>query len=65
MKWCYDNGVHSGVTTPLSAQDLALVLIPTMESTIVSPVSATNDVKFDILFTEDNRVNQKVVVKIR
>jgi osomolarity two-component system sensor histidine kinase NIK1 len=60
VKWCYDNGIHSGVTTPLSAQDLASVLIPSFES---SPVAPTNDVKFDILFAEDNLVNQKVVVK--
>lgn len=50
--------------TPLSAQDLASVLIPAFESTTLSPVAPTNDVKFDILFAEDNLVNQKVVVKI-
>ena len=46
---------------PLSAQDLASVLIPFFES---SPVAPTNDVKFDILFAEDNLVYQKVVIKI-
>lgn len=61
MKWCYDNIIHSAVTTPLSAQDLASVLIPAFES---SPVAPTNDMKFEILFAEDNYVNQKVFVKI-
>ena len=53
VEWCY------GVTAPLSAQDLASVLIPFFES---SPVAPTNDVKFDILFAEDNFVYQKVVI---
>jgi osomolarity two-component system sensor histidine kinase NIK1 len=61
VKWCFDNGIHSGVTTPLSAQDLASVLIPAFEST---PVAPTNDVKFDVLFAENNLVIQKLVVKI-
>jgi osomolarity two-component system sensor histidine kinase NIK1 len=64
VKWCYDYGIHSGVTTPLSAQDLASVLIPFFESSPVTPVTPTNDVKFDILFAEDSLVYQKVVVKI-
>jgi osomolarity two-component system sensor histidine kinase NIK1 len=64
VKWCYDNGIHSGLTTPLSTQDLASVLIPVFESTTVSPVVLTNDVKFDILFAEDNFVNQKLAIKI-
>ena len=44
---------------PLSAQDLASVLIPFFES---SPEAHTNDVTFDILFAEDNLVYQKVVI---
>jgi osomolarity two-component system sensor histidine kinase NIK1 len=48
----------------MSAQDLALVLIPILESTTFSPVTPTTDVKFDILYAEDNFVNQKLAVKI-
>ena len=64
MKWCYDNGIHSGVATPLSAQDLALVLIPTLESITISPVMPTSDMKCHFLFAEDNLVNQKLATKI-
>ncbi|KAM6492992.1 hypothetical protein JOM56_011126 [Amanita muscaria] len=50
--------------TPVSAQDLASALISALESNTISPVSAPNDVIFDILLAEDNLVNQKLAVKI-
>jgi osomolarity two-component system sensor histidine kinase NIK1 len=52
------------VTTPVTAQDLSSALISALESNHVSPVSAPNDVVFDILLAEDNLVNQKLAVKI-
>ncbi|KAL0948366.1 hypothetical protein HGRIS_010948 [Hohenbuehelia grisea] len=64
LKWCLDNSISSHITTPVSAQDLASALISALESNTVSPVSAPNDVVFDILLAEDNLVNQKLAVKI-
>ncbi|ESK85322.1 protein-histidine kinase [Moniliophthora roreri MCA 2997] len=64
LKWCLDNSITSQVTTPASAQDLASALVSALESSTVSPVSAPNDVTFDILLAEDNIVNQKLAVKI-
>ncbi|KAJ8482196.1 hypothetical protein ONZ45_g15040 [Pleurotus djamor] len=64
LKWCLDNSISSHVTTPITAQDLASALISALESNTVSPVSAPNDVVFDILLAEDNLVNQKLAVKI-
>lgn len=52
------------MTTPVSSQDLASALISALESNTVSPVSAPNDIVFDILLAEDNLVNQKLAVKI-
>jgi len=48
----------------VTAQDLSSALISALESNTVSPVSAPNDVIFDILLAEDNLVNQKLAVKI-
>ncbi|KAG6856000.1 hypothetical protein H0H87_008544 [Tephrocybe sp. NHM501043] len=64
LKWCLDNSISAQVTTPVTAQDLASALISALESNTVSPVSAPNDVIFDILLAEDNLVNQKLAVKI-
>ncbi|KAJ3966094.1 hypothetical protein EV361DRAFT_936694 [Lentinula raphanica] len=64
VKWCLDNSISAQVTTPVSAQDLAMALVSELESNTVSPVAAANDVTFDILLAEDNLVNQKLVVKI-
>lgn len=64
MKWCLDKSISSQVTTPVTAQDLSAALISALESNTVSPVSAPNDVTFDILLAEDNLVNQKLAVKI-
>ena len=64
VKWCLDNSINSQVTTPVTAQDLSSALISALESNTVSPVSAPNDVTFDILLAEDNLVNQKLTVKI-
>lgn len=64
VKWCLDNSISSQVTTPVNSQDLAAALISALESNTVSPVSAPNDVVFDILLAEDNLVNQKLAVKI-
>jgi len=64
LKWCLDNSISSQVTTPVSPQDLASALISALESNTVSPVSAPNDIVFDILLAEDNLVNQKLAVKI-
>ena len=59
-----DKSISSQVTTPVTAQDLSAALISALESNTVSPVSAPNDVTFDILLAEDNLVNQKLAVKI-
>ncbi|KAF9481492.1 histidine kinase [Pholiota conissans] len=64
VKWCLDKSISSQVTTPVTAQDLSAALISALESNTVSPVSAPNDVTFDILLAEDNLVNQKLAVKI-
>lgn len=64
MKWCYDNDIYFAVTTPVSTQDLASVLISAFESSTVCPLAATNDMNFDILCAEDNFVGQRLVVKI-
>jgi hypothetical protein len=64
VKWCLDNSISSQVTTPVTGQDLSSALISALESNTVSPVSAPNDVTFDILLAEDNLVNQKLAVKI-
>jgi osomolarity two-component system sensor histidine kinase NIK1 len=64
VKWCLDNSISSQVTTPATAQDLSTALISALESNTVSPVSAPNDITFDILLAEDNLVNQKLAVKI-
>ncbi|KIJ62480.1 hypothetical protein HYDPIDRAFT_114607 [Hydnomerulius pinastri MD-312] len=64
LKWCLDNSISAQVTTPVTAQDLASALISALESNTVSPVSAPNDIVFDILLAEDNMVNQKLAVKI-
>jgi osomolarity two-component system sensor histidine kinase NIK1 len=64
VKWCYDNGVFSEVTTPVSVQDLASALISALESSPAAATITTNDVIFDILVAEDNRVGQKLAVKI-
>ncbi|KAJ3516880.1 hypothetical protein NLJ89_g859 [Agrocybe chaxingu] len=64
LKWCLDNSISSQVTTPVTAQDLSSALVSALESNTVSPVSAPNDVTFDILLAEDNLVNQKLAVKI-
>ncbi|RXW19832.1 hypothetical protein EST38_g6023 [Candolleomyces aberdarensis] len=64
LKWCLYNLISSQITTLVSAQHLASSLISALESNTVSPVSAPNDVTFDILLAEDNLVNQKLAVKI-
>lgn len=52
------------MTTSVTAQDLSAALISALESNTVSPVSAPNDVAFDILLVDDNLVNQKLASKI-
>ncbi|KAL0057173.1 histidine kinase osmosensor [Marasmius tenuissimus] len=64
LKWCLDNFITSQVTTPVTAQDLSSALVSALESSTVSPVSAPNDVMYDILLAEVNLVNQKLAVKI-
>ena len=59
-----DNGISAQVTTPVSAADLASALISALESNTGGPVSAQQNVVFDILLAEDNLVNQKLAVKI-
>jgi osomolarity two-component system, sensor histidine kinase NIK1 len=61
LKWCLDNSISSQIMT---AQDLSSALILAIESNTVIPVSASNDVIFNILLTEVNLVNQKLAVKI-
>ena len=64
MKWCLDNSISSEVTTPVSAQDLASALISALESSTVSPATATHENRFDILLAEISVVNWKLAVNV-
>ncbi|KAF9021710.1 HAMP TYPE histidine kinase [Hymenopellis radicata] len=64
LKWCLDNSIASPLTTPVTAQDLSVVLISALEANTVNAVVVPNDVTFNILLAEDNLVNQKLAVKI-
>ncbi|KAF7290756.1 hypothetical protein MIND_01316400 [Mycena indigotica] len=66
MKWCLENGISAHNTTPVSALDLASVLLSALENNTVSlnRASEASNVTYDILLAEDNLVNQKLAMKI-
>jgi hypothetical protein len=64
VKWCLDNSISSQIPLPTTLQDLSAALISALESNTVSPVTAPNNVVYDILLAEDNLVNQQLAVKI-
>lgn len=58
-----EDGISSYMTTPCSATDLGNALIPALEGRATPSVSDSSR-SFDILLAEDNKVNQKLAVKI-
>lgn len=63
FKSALEDGISSYMTTPCSAIDLANALIPALEGRATPSVSDSSR-SFDILLAEDNKVNQKLAVKI-
>ncbi|KAM0276672.1 hypothetical protein ACHAQH_006489 [Verticillium albo-atrum] len=63
MKACLDLGITSYMTTPCKAVDLGNGMIPALENR-ATPSLADNTKSFEILLAEDNRVNQRLAVKI-
>ncbi|KAJ7074815.1 hypothetical protein C8F01DRAFT_1243023 [Mycena amicta] len=56
LKWCLENGISAQNTTPLTALDLASVLLSALENNTVSlnRASEASNVTYDILLAEDN-----------
>ena len=48
----------------MTAQVLSTALISVLKSDTVLPVSAPNNITFDVLLAEDNLVNQKLAMKV-
>ncbi|EXF80614.1 hsp90-like protein [Colletotrichum fioriniae PJ7] len=63
LKSCLDLGITSYMTTPCTAVDLGNGMIPALENR-ATPSLADNTKSFEILLAEDNRVNQRLAVKI-
>lgn len=63
LKACLDLGITSYMTTSCKAVDLGNGLIPALENRGTPPL-ADNTKSFEILLAEDNRVNQRLAVKI-
>ncbi|KAJ1331413.1 osomolarity two-component system, sensor histidine kinase NIK1 [Microdochium nivale] len=63
LKSCLDLGITSYMTTPCELIDLANGMVPALENR-ATPSLADNTRSFDILLAEDNRVNQRLAVKI-
>lgn len=63
LKSCLDLGITSYMTTPCRAIDLGNAMIPALENR-ATPSLADNTRSFDILLAEDNKVNQRLAVKI-
>lgn len=63
MRVCLDLGITSYGNIPCSITDLGSVLLPALESKVVSPDS-DGTTSYKILLAEDNLVNQKLAVKI-
>jgi osomolarity two-component system sensor histidine kinase NIK1 len=63
MRVCIDLGISAYGNTPCSITDLALAIIPALESRSISQ-NTDGSTKYSILLAEDNLVNQKLAVKI-
>ncbi|KAI1341563.1 putative histidine kinase group protein [Xylariaceae sp. FL0016] len=63
LKSCLDLGITSYMTTPCKTIDLGNGMVPALENR-ATPSLADNTKSFEILLAEDNRVNQRLAVKI-
>ncbi|KAI1827954.1 putative histidine kinase group protein [Xylaria intraflava] len=63
LKSCLDLGITSYMTTPCEPIDLGNGMVPALENR-ATPSLADNTRSFEILLAEDNRVNQRLAVKI-
>ncbi|KAK6842185.1 hypothetical protein PG989_009286 [Apiospora arundinis] len=63
LKSCLDLGITSYMTTPCKPIDLGNGMVPALENR-ATPSLADNTRSFEILLAEDNRVNQRLAVKI-
>ncbi|KAI1457386.1 hypothetical protein F4805DRAFT_176673 [Annulohypoxylon moriforme] len=63
LKSCLDLGITSYMTTPCKPIDLGNGMVPALENR-ATPSLADNTKSFEILLAEDNRVNQRLAVKI-
>ncbi|RYO91278.1 hypothetical protein DL766_002051 [Monosporascus sp. MC13-8B] len=63
LKSCLDLGITSYMTTPCKSIDLGNGMVPALENR-ATPSLADNTRSFEILLAEDNRVNQRLAVKI-
>ncbi|RYP31865.1 hypothetical protein DL767_005509 [Monosporascus sp. MG133] len=63
LKSCLDLGITSYMTTPCKSIDLGNGMLPALENR-ATPSLADNTRSFEILLAEDNRVNQRLAVKI-
>ncbi|KAI1810099.1 putative histidine kinase group protein [Poronia punctata] len=63
LKSCLDLGITSYMTTPCEPIDLGNGMVPALENR-ATPSFADNTRSFEILLAEDNRVNQRLAVKI-
>ncbi|KAI0452751.1 putative histidine kinase group protein [Xylaria acuta] len=63
LKSCLDLGITSYMTTPCEPIDLGNGMVPALENR-ATPSFSDNTRSFEILLAEDNRVNQRLAVKI-
>ncbi|TGJ80627.1 hypothetical protein E0Z10_g8125 [Xylaria hypoxylon] len=63
LKSCLDLGITSYMTTPCETIDLGNGMVPALENR-ATPSFSDNTRSFEILLAEDNRVNQRLAVKI-
>jgi osomolarity two-component system sensor histidine kinase NIK1 len=63
LKSCLDLGITSYMTTPCKPIDLCNGMVPALENR-ATPSLADNTKSLEILLAEDNRVNQRLAVKI-
>ncbi|CED82845.1 protein-histidine kinase [Phaffia rhodozyma] len=64
VKSCLDMGITSYCTAPTNVQELFNALTPALESHVAVPTYPAKDIVLDILLAEDNKVNQKLAVRL-